>query len=381
MDLSLLNLMRQTLHSLCQTLLHHFRRWSKPDNYAPIPNTVLNGVKGAAFDLARSKPELILENAFLRQQLIVLQRQTKRPKLTWRDRTVLVLLASKLHAWKEALVIVQPDTLLRWHRDLFRRVWRHKSRSKQTRGRKPLTEETIALIQRMARENRTWGAERIRGELLKLQIAVSKSTIQKYVRQARTPSGSSGQTWSMFLQNHASQIWACDFLQSHDFVFRAIFVFVIVELGSRCLIHCGATRNPTDAWVAQQLRNATPFGKGPRFLIRDNDCKYGSIFARVAQGAGIEVLRTPYGAPKANAICERFLGSLRRECLDHILILSERHLRQKIKEYVRYYNNARPHQGIEQSIPCPPESLPSSGKIVSRSVLGGLHHDYRRRAA
>jgi transposase InsO family protein len=145
------------------------------------------------------------------------------------------------------------------------------------------------------------------------------------------------------------------------------------------VVHFGVTRSPTDAWVAQQLRNATPFGEGPRYLIRDNDSKYGPSFARAAQG--IEVLRTPYRAPKANAICERFLGSLRRECLDFLLILSERHLHHTVKEYVRYFNLARPHQGIAQSIPCPPESLPHSGKIVSYPILGGLHHDYRRQAA
>ena len=141
------------------------------------------------------------------------------------------------------------------------------------------------------------------------------------------------------------------------------------------------TRSPSDAWVAQQLRNATPFGEGPRFLIRDNDRKYGASFARVAKGAGMEVLRTPFRAPKANAICERFLGSLRRECLDFFLPLGERHLHQTVKEYVRYFNHARPHQGIAQSIPCPPQSLPHSGQVISHSVLGGLHHDYRRQAA
>jgi len=195
----------------------------------------------------------------------------------------------------------------------------------------------------------------------------------------REPTDSSKQTWATFLHTHASQIWACDFLQTFDLFFRSVFVFVIIELGSRRVVHFAVTRSPTDAWVAQQLRNATPFEEGPRYLIRDNDPKYGPSFARAAQG--IEVLRTPHRAPKANAICERFLGSLRRECLDFSLILSERHLHHTVKEYVRYFNNARPHQGIAQSIPCPPESLPHSGKIVSLPILGGLHHDYRRQAA
>jgi transposase InsO family protein len=188
-----------------------------------------------------------------------------------------------------------------------------------------LADDIVALIKKMVCENRTWGAERIRGELLKLGIRVSRSTIQKYIREVRRP-GSPKQTWATFLRNHAREIWCCDLLQTYDLLFRTMFMFVIIELSSRRLVHFGATRNPTDAWLAQQLREATPFGDGPRYLIRDNDRKYGRSFARVAEGTGIEVLRTPFGAPKANAICERFLGSVRRDCLDHIPISSEWHL-------------------------------------------------------
>ena len=365
-----MNLLQQSVHALCRAVKHLLRRWTKPSNDALVRN--------AAVDLTRNKTELVLENALLRQQLIVLKRQVKRPALSWRDRTLFVLLASRLRTWKQALLIVRPDTLLRWHRELFRRIWRRKSRSKKKPGRPPLSGAIVALIQRLARENLTWGAERIRGELLKLRITVSKSTIQTYLRAVRGPHASI-QTWATFLRNHASHIWACDFMQTYDAFFHALFVFVIIELESRRVVHFAVTRSPTDAWVAQQLRNATPFGEGPRYLIRDNDSKYGPSFARVAQN--IEVLRTPYRAPKANAICERFLGSLRRECLDFCLILGERHLHHTLKDYVCYFNHARPHQGIAQSIPCPPESLPHSGKIVSYPVLGGLHHDYRRQAA
>lgn len=332
-------------------------------------------------DLTRSRQELVLENMLLRQQLIVLKRQVKRPALSWRDRTLLVLLSSRLRTWKQALVIVQPETVLRWHRDLFHWVWRRKSRPRR-RGKPALTDDIVALIKQMSKENRTWGAERIRGELLKLGIRVSKSTIQKYIYGVRKP-GAPKQTWATFLRNHAWEIWACDFLQTYDLFFRSVFVFVIIELGSRRLVHFGVTRNPTDAWLAQQLREATPFGDGPRYLIRDNDSKYGAYFARVAVGTGIELLRTPYGAPKANAICERFLGSIRRECLDHILILSDRHLHGVMKEYGVYFNHARPHQGIGQRIPCRPlqGTEPSGSKqVVSRLVLGGLHHDYHLRA-
>jgi len=218
---------------------------------------------------------------------------------------------------------------------------------------------------------------------LKLGIKVAKSTIQKYIHAVRGPL-SAKQTWSTFLRNHAQDIWAVDFLQTYDLFFRAIFVFVVIELDSRRLVHFGVTRSPSDAWVAHQLREATPFGEGPRFLIRDNDNKYGAAFDRVAKGTHIDVLKIPYQAPKANAVCERFLGSVRRECLDFFLILNERHLRKIMKQYQVYFNHARPHQGINQHIPCPPEQPKEQhtrGEIISRPVLGGLHHDYQRRAA
>jgi putative transposase len=372
MDLNLPSVVRRRLDSLRRAVKQHLRRWTRPDSHSLAVNAVL--------DLARSKSELVLENALLRQQLIVLQRQVKRPALTWRDRVLFVLAASRLPSWKTALFIVQPDTLLRWHRDLFRRVWRRRSKHKGKKGREPLADDIVTLIKNMAQQNRTWGAERIRGELLKLGVQVAKSTIQKYINQVRGPL-SPKQTWSTFLRNHAKDIWAVDFLQTYDLCNRAIFVFVVIELGSRRLVHFGVTRSPNDAWVAQQLREATPFGEGPRFLIRDNDNKFSAAFDRVADGTDIEVLTTPYQAPKANAICERFLGSVRRECLDFFLILSERHLRKTMKQYQAYFNHARPHQGIDQRIPCPSEQpqQQNMGKIISHPILGGLHHDYRWR--
>ena len=369
-NLSLFSFVRLRIDSLCQAVIRRLRKWAKPDNRALVLN--------AAMDLTRSKSELVLENMLLRQQLIVLKRQVKRPALTWRSRALFVLLASKLRTWKGTLVIVQPDTLLRWHRELFRRVWRRKSKAKRQSGRRPLIDDIVALVKQMAKENRSWGAERIRGELLKLGVRVSKSSIQKHIQEVREPR-SPKQSWATFLRNHANEIWACDFLQTYDLFFRTLFVFVIIELGSRRLVHYGVTRNPTDAWVAQQLREATPFGEGPRYLLRDNDSKYGDTFARVASGTRIEMLRTPYGAPRANAVCERFLGSVRRECLDYFLIMNERHLYRVMKQYQEYFNHARPHQGIEQRIPCQAErpcGSPASGRVVSRPALGGLHHDY-----
>src|SRR5919202_5786513 len=280
---------------------------------------------GLAADLTRSRGDLLLENALLRQQVLVLSRTAKRPTFTRWDRGLLVLLASRLRTWAGALLLVQPETVLRWHRQGFRLVWRRKSAPRSRPS--PLATATIDLIRQMARDNPLWGAERIRGKLLKLAIRVSKRTIQKYARQARPPRPS-GQTWTTFLCNHAREIWACDFLQVTDLLFRPLFAFFIVEHASRRVGHIGVTRHPTDDWVAQQLREATPHGECPRFLLRDNDAKYGARFAQVAASSGIAVLRTPVRAPRANAIIERFQRSVRQECLDHLLPLSDAHLRR-----------------------------------------------------
>ena len=336
---------------------------------------------GTLADLARSKPQLIAENLLLRQQLLVLNRSVKRPRLTPTDRCLLVLLASKLQHWTDALLIVKPETVLRWHRQGFRLFWKRKSRSQSREPKLP--SETIALIKEMASKNQVWGAERIRGELLKVGVKVAKRTVQRYMRQARPPRPP-GQTWGTFLRNHANDIWACDFLQVHDLFFRPLFAFFITELGSRQIVHAGVTRSPTDDWVAQQIREATPFGMAPKYLIRDNDAKYGPHFEAVVMGSGIEVLKTPFRAPRANAICERLLGSVRRECLDHIFIISEAHLRRVLKAYVEYFNRSRPHQGINQRVPDLDESsrqgTNTGGKVVAFPVLGGLHHDYQRAA-
>jgi len=218
---------------------------------------------------------------------------------------------------------------------------------------------------------------------LSLGIHVSKRTIQKYMRQVRA-TRPRGQTWRTFIHTHAQQIWACDFLPITDLFFRSLFAFFIIELHSRKVIQVGVTRSPTDAWTAQQLREATPYGQGPKYLICDRDNKFGPSFARVAASSGIKILKTPYHAPRANAICERFMGSVRRECLDHLLILHEKQLHRVLRASIQYFNQARPHQGIRQQIPeRSGEPVPldqQRGKILALPVLSGLHHDYRRSA-
>ena len=353
-------------------LLHKAHKWiiakTKPTNSSHL--------LGTTADLMRNKTELVAENVLLRQQLIILKRSVKQPKLISRDRWLMVLLSSKLAHWKQALLIIKPDTLLRWHRELFKWIWHRKS--KHTGGKPPLSADVIALIQRMVSENRLWGVKRIRGELLKLGLRVSRSTIQKYWRQGHLPNQSSP-NWSTFVHTQAEAIWACDFIQVTDILFRSLFAFVIVELGSRRVVHIGITSHPTDEWVTQQLREATPFGEGPKHLIRDNDSKYGVHFAKVAAGANIDVITTPYRTPKANAICERFIGSVRRECLDWQFIWNERHLHRVLRAYVEYFNTMRPHQGLNQRIPIAPSPIiapPANGRVVSRSILNGLHHSY-----
>ena len=216
---------------------------------------------------------------------------------------------------------------------------------------------------------------------MKLGIYVCKRTIQRYMRNVR-PRQPRGQTWATFVHNHAAQIWACDFLQVTDLFFRPLFAFFVIELQSRKVIHMGVTRCPTDAWVAQQLREATPYGQAPKYLIRDNDNKYGPCFLRVATTSGIKLLKTAYHTPRANAICERFLRIVRQECLDHLLILQEKQLQRVLKAYVTYFNQARPHQGIQQQIPeaygLSHATAYEGTKVVTVPILGGLHHDYRK---
>jgi putative transposase len=362
--------LQQLKDSCLDALSSRLTRWTKPLT-SSLPLSTLA-------DLSRSKSELVAENVLLRQQLIILRREVKRPSITRTDRMLLVLLARLVRIWQQALVIVRPDTLLRWHRELFRLVWKRKSKASSHQPK--VAAETIALIRQMAKDNRLWGAERIRGELLKLGIHVCKRTIQKYMRVVRTHQPR-GQRWATFVRNHGAQIWACDFLQVTDLFFRPLFAFFLIELKSRKVIHVGVTRSPTDVWVAQQLREATPYGQAPKYLICDHDSKYGSCFRRVATTSGIKLLKTPVHAPRANAICERYLRSVRQECLDHLLILHERQLQRVLNAYVAYFNQARPHQGIGQQIPQQRRSVPcaqgAGNKVIARPVMEGLHHDYQ----
>ncbi len=376
---------KNILKNTAQKIQARFVRWTAPLKAVPMVNNLP--------DLIRNKPALIAENAFLRQQLLVLNRQVTKPQFTPLDRIILVLLANLVKGWQQTLLILQPNTLLRWHHQGFKLFWKFKSTRKPPHRQPRINQETIALIVIMAQENKLWGAERIRGELLKLKIKVAKRTIQKYMRQVRNSPTQTGQNWHTFLKNHSKEIWACDFLPVTNLFFKQLYAFFIVELGSRRVVHVGVTYNPTQEWVAQQLKEATPFDQKPTYLIRDRDSKFGHQFDAVAKSSKIEILKTAYRTPRMNGICERFLGSVRRECLDHLFIFSERQLLGVLKEYVTYFNKSRPHQGISQVIPgqtsAPPQANPDkdvkrqpigAGKIIAMPILGGLHYHYAQAA-
>jgi transposase InsO family protein len=232
----------------------------------------------------------------------------------------------------------------------------------------------------MAIENPRWGAKKIHGELLKLEIVVDKRTISKHIKQVRK--GSGGQNWRTFLKNHAYEIWACDFTVIYSLFFKPLYTFVIVEHESRKVVHTAVTTNPTDEWTAQQIREATPWGKRPKYLIHDNDGKFGGKFNGLLKNSGIKAINTPPRAPRANAICERFIGSLRRECTDNFLILHTHQLHRIISAYADYFNQLRPHQGIDQHIPMhlddstPLPNYQLKGKVISTPILNGLFHSY-----
>jgi transposase InsO family protein len=334
-------------------------------------------VSGLIHDLFRSRENLLAENALLRQQLIVASRKVKQPKFRPLERGLVVGLSTVVKSWQNAILLVKPDTVLRWHREGFRLLWARKSKVKKPRQPR-IGAETVALIRDMAARNKTWGAERIRGELLKLGIRVAKRTIQRYIRAARPPGD--GQRWRTFLRNHT--VWACDYLQVYDVWFRPLFAFFIIDVNTREVVHVAVTRAPSARWTAQRLRNVTPYGTGPAFVVRDNDNKFGAEFDRVVESLGGRIIKTPIRAPKMNATCERFLGSVRRECLDHIMILGERHLRSVLAEYVAHFNAGRPHQGIAQRVSSPraDHGPDTAATIVATPILGGLHHEYRRAA-
>ena len=324
----------------------------------------------------RDREALVAENLLLRHQLGVLTRPTRRrPRLRARDKLFWVVARALRRDWRRHLVVVRPESVIRWHRQGWRLLWRWRSRGRV--GRPRLSAEIRELIATMAHDNPRWGSERIRGELLKLGVVVSKRSIQRYRR--RGPASPSSQTWRTFLTNHAHHLWAADLLTVRTLTFKTLYVLVLIAHGRRELVHADVTANPTAAWAWRQVIEATPWGSRPRHLLHDHDAVYGRDFRRRARRLGIEAIVTPIASPRANAVIERFIGALRRECLDHLIILDEQHLRSVLTEFVGYYNLERPHRELRLQTPVP--ALRSVERAVrSRPVLGGLHHVYERAA-
>jgi putative transposase len=336
----------------------------------------------------RPSPALVAENLFLRKQLALCQeRQVKLRRPTQATRIALTWLA-RWFDWRHALVIVQPATLIRWHRQGFRVFWRWTSRP----GRPPIPADLQALIRRMAGENPTWGQERIANELrLKLGLRVSPRTVRKYLPRSRHGGptlGVSSQRWRTFLRNHAQGVVACDFCVVVTGTFRLLYVFVVMEHATRRILHANVTAHPTAAWTLQQLREAIPADHTYRFLIHDRDSIFSQPLDQGVCNLGLRVVKTPVRGAQANALCERLIGTLRRECLDFVIPLTEHHLRRLLHEWAAHYNTGRPHMSLGPGHPQCSSSLPAllcahrhrwpkPYHVVARPILGGSHHDYR----
>ena len=340
-----------------------------------------------AASFLQSRSVLAAENLFLRKQLALYQERQVRPRRATDANRLTMVLAAILFNWKEALAAIRPETFTGWHRKGFKLFWRWKSRPV---GRPKIPKNLREVIFAMARDNPSWGQERIAAELLlKLGIQVSPRTVRRYLPE--DPKGHlhkvPTQRWMTFVRNHAKAILACDFFVSVTVHFRIIYVFVIMEVGTRRLVHCNVTSHPTAGWTLQQFREAIDNEQDYRFVVHDRDKIYSKELDRSIKAMGVKVLKTPYRSPQANSHCERLIGTLRRGCLDFLIPMNETHLRSILKAWRIHYNQARPHSSLGPGLPQPRRGLPvtvqkqrhqipEGYRVKAKPILGGLHHEY-----
>jgi transposase InsO family protein len=313
------------------------------------------------------------EILYLRQQLIVLKRTAPaRPRLKATDRLIFVFLYRLFPSVIDASIIFKPETVLRWHRTGFRLFWRWKSRRRA--GRPAVPADVRSLVRQISRENPLWGAPRIHGELLKLGIEIAQSTVAKYMVRRRGPPS---QGWKTFLRNHASHIAVIDMFVVPTIGFRLLYGLAILHLERRRLVWTNVTANPTAEWIARQITEAFPWDQAPRYLIRDRDASYGHAVTRRLAAMGIRDRPTAPHSPWQNGHIERFIGSIRRECLDHVVIMGEAQLRRILRAYAEYYNRVRTHLALAKDAPLG-RPVRATGSIAAIPFLGGLHHQYVR---
>ena len=340
---------------------------------------IIGLLAGAILRFFRGRRRLLLENLALRQQLAALKRRRPKPKLTTFDRLFWVLARKFWSGWKQALIVVTPVTVVRWHRAGLRWYWKLISKVHRQIGRRPISKGVRELIFRMVAENPTWGAPRIHGDLLMLGFDVSERAVSRWMKRApRDPEPA--KRWLAFLPNHREAIAAMDFFTVPTVTFSVLYCYFVISHDRRRILHFNITKHPTSLWVVQQLREALPFESAHRFLIFDRDGKYGAAVPAAVRSLKIKPVRTSFESPWQNGVAERWVESCRRDLLDHIIAVNERHLKRLLSEYVRYYHEDRTHLGLGKGTPGGRTRSLISSRIFSQDRLGGLHHRYDRAA-
>ena len=339
---------------------------------------MLRAIFLALIRCVRSRRDLVLENLSLRQQLAALAARQPRPRLAAHDRLFWVILRRFWSDWRRGLVIVHPETVVRWHRGGFKMYWKWISRRRMRSGRKPTPKGLRELIFRMVAENSTWGAPRIHGELKMLGYALSERTVLRWMRKAPR-NAEPARLWAAFLSNHCEAIAAMDFFTVPTVTFGVLYGFFVIAHDRRSILHFNATRHPTSAWVIQQLREAFPYDSAPRYLIFDRGANFNDDVVDTIMGFGIQPKRTSFQSPWQNGIAERFVGNGRRDLLDHVIVVNERHLKRLMNSYISYYHEDRTHLGLSKETPArrkAEENPAPDCRVVSIPRLGGLHHRY-----